>query len=372
MQQTGWILFNCVLAVFASGALAGPASGPAHRTENVFFISVDGFRWQEVFTGAEEALMTRDNGVWDTNRLRSAFWAATPEARRRALLPFLWEVVASRGQIYGNGNQGSVDVVTNGKKFTYPGFNELLTGAPDDRINSNEKRNNPNVTVLEWLYRKPGFTNQVAAFVNWEVHPYILNASRSGIPVWSGGESRLGAPGSRLALVEDLNRDTTSLWGDMGFDSFFFHAAQEYLKQQQPRVVWVAFSETDEWAHEGNYEHYLHAAHNVDRYIRELWETVQSLPAYKDKTTFIITCDHGRGSGADWRNHGEKIDGAERVWLAVLGPDTRPLGERKNIPQITHSQVAATLAALLGEDYCAANPRAGAPISDLLPAGDGR
>lgn len=153
----------------------------------------------------------------------------------------------------------------------------------------------------------------------------------------------------------------------MSFDSFYFHAAQEYIKEKKPRVVWVAFSETDEWAHEGNYEHYLQAAHNVDSYIRKLWDTVQSMPAYKDKTTFIITCDHGRGSGDDWRNHGVDVAGAEKVWLAAIGPDTRPLGERTNIPQVTHSQIAATLAALLGEDYHGAVPKSGPPILDLLP-----
>jgi len=63
------------------------------------------------------------------------------------------------------------------------------------------------------------------------------------------------------------------------------------------------------------------------------------------------------------------VEGSEKVWLAVLGPDTQPLGERMNIPKVTHSQVAATLAALLGEQYHAAVPKSGAPIPDLLPAG---
>lgn len=360
---------NYIFMALALASLSLPAGAePRHKTENVFLITVDGFRWQEMFTGAEEALMTKENGVWDTNRLRAGFWAATPEERRRALLPFVWEVVATRGQIFGNASKGSVAVVTNGKNFTYPGFNEIFTGSPDDRIDSNEKRDNPNVSVLEWLHGKPAFRHRIAGFANWDVHPYILNAGRSGIPVWSGYDTNLsGAPGSRLELVQEVQRDTLELWEDMSFDSFYFHAAQEYVKEQQPRVVWIAFSETDEWAHEGNYDHYLHAAHNVDRYLRKLWTTVQSLPAYRDKTTFIITCDHGRGSGSDWRNHGEKVAGAERVWLAVLGPDTRPLGERMNVPQITHRQIAATLAALLGEDYHAAAPKSGPPIRDVLP-----
>ena len=59
--------------------------------------------------------------------------------------------------------------------------------------------------------------------------------------------------------------------------------------------------------------------------------------------------------------------GAEKVWQAYIGPDTRPLGERTEIPQVTHSQIAATLAALLGEDYHAATPKSGPPIADVLP-----
>jgi len=209
----------------------------------------------------------------------------------------------------------------------------------------------------------------VAGFVNWEVHPYILNTERNGIPVWSGYDKGLpGVPGSRLELIQQMQHDTTALWGDMSFDSFYYYAALEYVKEKQPRLVWIAFSETDEWAHEGNYDHYLHAAHNVDRYISNLWTAVQSLPMYHDRTSFIITCDHGRGSGAEWRNHGAKVDGAEKVWLAVIGPDTRPLGERMNIPQVTHSQIAATLAGLLGEDYHDAVPKSGMPIKDVLSA----
>ena len=353
------------LVVWTTPAFAASS----HKTENVFLITVDGFRWQEMFTGAEEALITKANGVWNTNKLRDWFWRDSVEERRQVLLPFFWSVIAKQGQMYGNGNKGSVAIVTNGKKFTYPGFNEIFTGAPDPRIDKNEKRNNPNVSVLEWLHRKAAYQQRVVGFANWDVHPYILNSQRSGIPVWTGLDTNFPvASGSRLELIQQIEQDTTSFWPDMSFDSFYFHAAREYLREKQPRIVWIAFSETDEWAHEGNYERYLFAAHNVDRYIQKLWDTVQSMPQYRDKTTFIITCDHGRGSGSEWRNHGVDVEGAEKVWVAAIGADSRPLGERTNIPQITHSQIAATLAALLGEDYHAAVPASGPPILDLLPA----
>ena len=37
--------------------------------------------------------------------------------------------------------------------------------------------------------------------------------------------------------------------------------------------------------------------------------------------------------------------------MAFLGPDTRGLGERSNIAPVTQNRIAATVAALLGEDY---------------------
>src|SRR5947208_16968032 len=105
-------------------ALLSCASGPRAnaatlKTQNVFLIISDGFRWQEVFNGAEADLMTEENGgVKDTNALRSAFWRATPHERRDALLPFFWTEIARQGQIFGNQNKGSVVTVTNGKKFS--------------------------------------------------------------------------------------------------------------------------------------------------------------------------------------------------------------------------------------------------------------
>jgi len=345
-------------------------SAASTKTKNVFLITVDGLRWQEVFDGAEALLINKANGgVADSNRLYQTFWRATPEERRAALLPFFWSTIAKQGQLYGNKNKGSAAVLTNGKKFTYPGFNEIFTGFADDRIDKNEKRNNPNVSVLEWLHRKPAFTNRVAGFANWDVHPYILNAERSGIPVWTGYEQNFtGRPGSRLELIEKLFRDTTPIWDGMNFDSFYIHAAVEYLKEKKPRLVWIAFSETDEWAHEGRYDRYLTAAHEMDSYVRTLWLTVQSMPEYRDQTTLILTCDHGRGSGpSEWKNHGAEVVGAEDIWIAVIGPDTRSLGERTNVLQVGQNQIAATLSALLGEDYHAAVPKSAPPIGDLLP-----
>src|SRR5436190_24251751 len=90
------------------------------RTRNVLLIMTDGLRQQEVFSGADAALMNKENGgVADPDGLKERFWRDTPGERRQALMPFLWSVIAKQGQIYGNRALGSEAFVTNGMNSSY-------------------------------------------------------------------------------------------------------------------------------------------------------------------------------------------------------------------------------------------------------------
>ncbi|QDT54404.1 Type I phosphodiesterase / nucleotide pyrophosphatase [Caulifigura coniformis] len=356
------------LAFLACCACRGTAADL--KTKNVILITTDGLRWQEVFTGAEKELISKEpGGVSNVKAIESQFWRETPEERREALLPFFWTKIAKEGQLYGNMPQGSSSQITNTMKFSYPGYNEILTGFADLRIDSNAKKPNENFTVLEWLHRRPAFDGKVAAYSAWDVTPFIINRERCGFPVMGGWEPVPESdPNPRQKLLNDLIADTTRPNAAEVIDSFLYQAAREHLLRHRPRVMFIGFLETDAWGHAGRYDNLLTSAHAVDAYIQRLWDLVQSIDQYRDKTTLIITTDHGRGSGpTDWKNHGKKIEGAEDMWMAFLGPDTPPLGERKNCDRVTQSQVAATLAALLGEDYHGAEARSGAPIKDVLP-----
>jgi hypothetical protein len=68
----------------------------------------------------------------------------------------------------------------------------------------------------------------------------------------------------------------------------------------------------------------------------------------------------------EWKNHGRNTPTADAVWVGFLGPDTPALGERTNVPEVQHTQLAATLAALLGEDFRTAVPSAGKAIVDVI------
>lgn len=364
-----------MLPLLCAGLLAVGAVPHAARaqgkTRNVVLIVTDGLRWQELFRGAERALVSsKPGGVRDTTATLRAFWREDPAARRTALLPFFWSRIAREGVLFGNQDKGSIAAITNTMRFSYPGYNELFTGWADPRIDSNDYPPNPNVTVFEWLARKPAYQGKVAAVATWDAFRRILNPGRAGFDVIDGWDEPFRgvmARSPRAATINEFYRTSTRMWENNAFDAHMHAATKEYIRVRQPRVLFVGYGETDEWAHSGMYDILLQSAHRVDGYIADLWATMQAMPAYRGTTTFIITTDHGRGDGASaWRDHGKEVAGAENIWIAVLGPDTPAIGEVTNGEAVTQAQVAATLAALLGEDYRRDVPRAGLPIGRVL------
>jgi hypothetical protein len=353
-----------------AGAVHADEATALRKTENVIFMMTDGLRWQEVFTGADKSLMTKQNGVDDAAApgVAKAFWRDASEARRELVLPFVWNVMAKQGQIFGNRNLKSDTRVTNGLKFSYPGYNETLCGFPDPRIDRNDYGPNPNVTVLEWLARKPAFKGRVAALAAWDAFDSILNRDRCGFFVNAGfAPMPKDESNPQIELLNRLKAEIPRHWGEEPVDALTFYTALDYFKRHQPRVFFLSLGETDEWGHGGQYAAYLDSAKRADHYLKTLWETAQAMPQYQGKTTLLFAADHGRGSGPTaWKDHGKDVEGAEYTWLAVLGPDTPSLGERANIAEIQQGQIAATIAALLGEDFCGNVPKAAKPIGEVL------
>jgi hypothetical protein len=354
---------SVLLGCMAAGAQAG-------QTQTVVLIVSDGLRWQEIFSGAEADLLNADRGGnWvDESELRKRYWREDSQARRALLFPFLWGTVAKKGQVFGNQLKGSVAHVTNGKAFSYPGYNEMSTGYPNDAIDSNEFGPNPNISVFEWLNKFDEFRGQVAIYGTWSVYDNIFNKKRSGLVMQTGWElPRKSHETPRDALLRQLYETTTRFDEEDAPNSFLQIPLLDYVKTGQPRVLFVGYGETDNWAHQGRYDLVLESAHRFDFFVKQLWDTMQAIPQYRGHTTFIITTDHGRGGGlTEWKEHGVEEKGSENIWLAVMGPDTSPLGERQNVAPIAQAQIAATVAAFVGRDYHAAEPKAAPAILDVV------
>jgi len=151
------------------------------------------------------------------------------------------------------------------------------------------------------------------------------------------------------------------------WDSFLQIPLLDYVKSAHPRLLFVGYGETDNWAHSGRYDLVLQSAHHFDQFVRQLWDTMQAMPEYRDQTTFIITTDHGRGSVLEeWKEHGVEQKGSENIWIAMMGPDTDALGERANTTVATQSEIAATVAELVGKDFRKGSPEAAPPLAGVV------
>jgi hypothetical protein len=350
------LAWACAILCCASAARAG-------ETQNVILVIADGVRWQEVFTGADPTLLSGEE-------LKKKYWDDDTDVRRRKLFPFLWETVGKRGQIYGNQSKGSVARVTNTQWFSYPGYNEMASGLDDLQIDSNEYGPNPNVTVFEWLNTRPGFAGKVEIFGTWATFADIFNGARSRLPIRAGATlvdaKDKSAPG---LLLNELYQTTTRLGGTDPYDSFLHVVVRDHLRRHRPRVLFIGYGDTDTWQHMDRYDNFLETAHSFDAYLADLWRQLQSKAGYKDRTTLIVSTDHGRGSGpVEWRDHGTGQKGSDGIWIAIIGPDTPPLGERRDAAVVTQAQIAATIAALLGEDFQAYKPGAAPPLREVLAA----
>ncbi len=350
------IKMKFILPTLAAALLALSAAGQSvAKTRHLFIITIDGFRWQEVFTGADPKLVSNSTYVLDTALTRQLYWDNSTEARRQKLLPFMWGTIAAKGRLYGNRLLGNKVNVKNFYKISYPGYNEIFTGHTDAVSSPNLPINNKNLNVLEYLNKSEAYHGKVAVFTSWNVFPFILNESRSGLPVNSGFE-KLGEDSDPVAgLIDSVQM--TMRPNKTRQDQLTYLTAKEYIGLHHPSVLFLGFGETDEMAHAGRYDLYLQHAGDIDRMISDLWYMVQTDPYYKDSTTFLITTDHGRGWKPNkWCTHGFWAEGSGDIWMAVLGPDIQPEGELRMKGQVYQKQFAATIASLLGDPVAPGHP----------------
>lgn len=347
--------------------LAGTA-GRALAADHLVLVTLDGLRWQELFRGYDEAILQHPDSTRRPAALRLQFGAQTAAQKRARLMPFFWHTIAEQGVLIGNQDKQSVMKLTNGWWFSYPGYNEILTGKADPKINSNAKLANTNVTILEWVNRQLKQPGSVAAFAGWDVFPWIINEARSGVPVNAGFESAdWDTLSARANALNELQQQIPSPWHNVRLDAFTYGFAKEYLLANKPRLLYIALGETDDFGHDGDYDQYLQSAHRSDQFIADLWRTIQTTKGLKDNTNLIVAVDHGRGNSPEtWPHHAstraltdyfkadepqpQGVVDSDSVWLAALGPNINPLGELANVKPYYQNQIAATVLTLLGYD----------------------
>jgi len=316
--------------------------------QNIIVITTDGFRWQELFTGADPAILNQPQFVADTGLCKQLFGGQSPVERRQKLLPFFWSVIAKEGIIAGNRLYKNEVNVANAYKISYPGYQELLTGFIPGRLNPNWMVNSKRATILEKLNQNESYAGKVAAFASWSVIPYIMRAKRTNFPI-NAGFDLIESNANPMADLLNQVFDSVPMTGHTRNDLITYLAAKSYLQKNHPKVLFLGFGETDEFAHQGKYDQYLCKARQFDGLLMDLWYFIQSDPFYKNNTTLFITTDHGRGCNSqNWKSHGFWVKGSGEIWSAMIGTGIAPMGELLTPTKTYLYQIAMQIADVTG------------------------
>lgn len=281
---------------------------------SVILIALDGVRPVEVFLGAEEA-----RGV-----------AAEPAAE---LMPNL-HAMMSRGLVLG-GPDAKRPMSASGPNFiSLPGYTEMLTGAPAASM-SNDSTDRPERTLVDAFRAAGAEHDDVAVITSWpNIAP--VSASAEGLAFVSSGRSYvepLEGEEAAAALHDGLERGrlaADALGGeDYRPDESTIEIALAYTAARQSRFLFVSLGDTDEHAHEDDYEAYLAALRQDDAFIGAMAERAATWTKAGHPTVVIVTTDHGRAG--DFANHGRDYPDSAAVWMVAAGPGILPPGDTEDI-----------------------------------------
>ena len=356
MKQTFLLSAALTILVTFTQNIYAQQTPPA---KNMVIFVMDGYRWQELFGGADSSLIfSHKYNHHDSAYTVQKYWANTADERRKKLMPFTWETIAQKGEILGNRAYGNNVNVINKYWFSYPGRSEIFAGYFDSAVNSNEYPDNPNTNVLEYIDAQPAFHGKVVTFSSWDAVARIMNGNRNKMLINIPGQD---VTGDHLTAFQRQANTAQHLYPEVfgnteRLDGSTFLLAESYFQANHPRILYIDLGDNDEFGHAGDYADYLDAAHYADRMFKEIWTAIQADPFYKDNTDLLIFPDHGRGLGAGWTSHGSEMPHSNETYFLAMGPNIPAKGEVKTAGQVYQQQYAQTIAMLLGLHFTATHP----------------
>lgn len=312
-----------VLTLFTSSTYSQFST--QYKTENVFIVAIDGLRYTEGF------------------------------ASGNTYIPFLWDSLAPKGTIYTNFYNTGVTTSNSGHSQITNGVRQLLLvntnsrNLPEDKSNMcpydleystiSEKNQNPSPdnisidtdlrptepTVGEYYRKFKGAPKEKVYYIN--------------------GHSRIWR--NPVSLFPGYGPDYAPVVVPVYSDLETLDTAFAVIERDHPPLCYVLFGEVDAAGHSGDTTRYLGQIMQVDSLIFQLWQKIQSDSVYANKTTMIITTDHGRHDEqhGGWKSHGDQCGGCRHVFLIALGPDIKPNTIIEDVHD--HVDIAPTVGELL-------------------------
>jgi len=337
-QLIGFLILSIIVSLncFTSTVCASVASD--HRL--VVFV-MDGVRRHEVFSGTDAAISKK------------------PAQQPQQILSSLWSNITAPGAFSTQYVFGAFEkcVTGNSFQFSLPAYSEILSMRPQSSIfysnvNSNHWKGKLHFeTIADKAFKAGVSADEIALIAGWENIPAVFSKYKV-----------LGAPA--FPFYVDAGRKVTDTFRVTRPDQETFEAVKKYLQENDPRILFVVFNDTDDLGHKNLYEDYVQAIHNADSYTQRIKnilnaevsdsrdsffaEAEHAKKGYKNNTTFILTTDHGRGNKEHWKDHGNFYEGSENIWAYVDSTPSMLQIFRTQLKECNHRNLMALAVSPLG------------------------
>jgi hypothetical protein len=260
----------------------------AQQTKHIVIVVIDGARYTETFG--------------DTSH---------------ANIPHIWNDLRPLGTMY-------TAFSNEGQTVTIPGHASILTGTWQYLPNDGTQR--PTQPTIFEYFRKQFGAESTTCWV-------ALGKSKLDV-LSSSTHPQYGM--EYTASIRTSNDEYN--------DSVACDNAGWVLRNYHPSLTIVNFPQTDNRGHGGVWDEYLAALRNADAFAASLWGLIQEDTLLHNRTTMILTNDHGRHT-YNFSGHGDGCEGCRHILLLILGPDT-PADVVDDLPA-TQIDIAPTIGALM-------------------------
>jgi hypothetical protein len=243
-------------------------------------------------------------------------------------IPGIWNQLRPEATIYSS-------CYNNGSTTTCAGHANIVTGTWQPIANTGTER--PHMpTIFEYLRKFSGSP--------MDENYVVLGKTKLNILAYSDHPSYDSLYGASVDQSVSEYNDSLTLAG-----------MENMIRDHHPKLMIANFANVDLMWHSGIYIKYITAIMQVDSLICQLWNYIQADSTYSDRTTLIVTNDHGRHTN-DFSSHGDACEGCRHVMMMILGPDTPDnIIDGSYVEQI---DIAPTIGDLLGfpTPYCTGKP----------------
>ncbi|MCO4793662.1 MAG: sulfatase-like hydrolase/transferase [Bacteriovoracaceae bacterium] len=254
-----------------------------------------------------------------------------------------WDEHASKGIVLGDPKKKSRARIANTVMLSLPGYKTMHEGS---RVWCRTNKCGPSKkeTLGEKLKRVKSWNNhEVGIISSWgKICDAAMRKERSLFH--SCGDMKVKLPGH--FYLNEMQEADTPIWGGR-YDKYTFEHGMKFIEDKKPRFLHLSLLDSDEYAHDDEWDGYMRSLYNYDLYIDRLYTLLDQMGEYGKNTTVIITTDHGRGKGDKWTGHFFNWN-SRKIWMVVKGPHVPARGSISHKRKITHLHIRPFTELMLG------------------------